>query len=394
MHHNKQTEYFLHTSRFFGDFTPIVPYAAVFFSHQGISISQISLLFFVWALTIMVLEIPTGILADKINRKTILILSRLAKVSCFAAWLISPTFVGFLIGFVLWGIATALDSGAFQAFVYEHLEETGHHNLFEKFYGNATAWSFVGLLCSALLASIAIGKGFTFLVVITIINVLISLITLLFIPSKNRLPIHTDTEQSLPSLAKSLGLIATGPLLLTCIIVGITAGGIKGSLEEYYSLLLESKAIPLTLIGFAIVGFEAMKSLGSFLAGRFQNSEKKQLGLLGIMGIALCAAALLPSIYTVAALAILTLLDAILWIMNDSSIQHLATTNNRATLASFKNFGVEAIALVAFLASSILTRRLTLETMYLIGGVCMLIVSIALASNLLQNRRINTSNNP
>jgi|SRR3989344_1013543 len=127
---NKATLYIINTSRFFGDFTPIVPYMALFFIQHNISVSQISLLFLLWALSILVFEIPTGMLADKVNRKTILIASRVLKLCCFAVWLAWPSFAGFAVGFILWGIATALDSGAFQAFLYDHLHDHNARKLF------------------------------------------------------------------------------------------------------------------------------------------------------------------------------------------------------------------------------------------------------------------------
>ena len=377
----KNTSYIINSSRFFGDFTPIVPYMALFFLQKDITVSNISLLFFVWALSVLVFEIPTGILADKINKKTILIASRIIKLFCFCVWLISPTFIGFAIGFILWGLASALDSGAFQAFLYDHLHSYNAHDLFSKHYGTASSWSFIGLLFSAIIAAVLIHFHWSYnaLLVISILSLSASTALFLLAPRPVVNSPQDEKESLFLNIQNNLRFVWTNNALLTIFIIGMTTGGLKGALEEYYPLLLETGGVALSLIGMSIAGFELMKSLGSFIAGRVRYTNTSQLLLFGTIGILMLGIGTTHGMILIVIIAILTLFDAVLWILNDTALQDISTHRNRATIASYKNFGVELVALTAFFTFNIATKTRPLSIIYILGGISIFVISIVLA---------------
>lgn len=378
------TKAMINIFRFFGEFTPIVPYAPVFFSKQGLTLSQISFLFLIGALTTVALEIPTGILADKINRKTVLILSRLAKLSCFVVWLISPTLSGFLVGFVLWGLATALDSGAFQAFVYDTLQRSNQSERFSEVYGSSAGWSFVGLFLSAITAALLIPWGFMPLLTVAIISLMISLITVFFIPRPLSV-VSGEKKSSIGLMLSSIKFLSASKLLIGILVLGIAAGGIKGSLEEYYSLFLESKGVALVVIGIAIASFEAMKSLGAFVASRVQRMLALQTFLVMIVGALLIASGFVPGYYIILLLAIVAIIDAMFWVANDTAIQRAAHARNRATLASLKNFGIEVIALLSFALFNVTAQQVPLNGLFIVGGSILILLSIVFTSRFLRS---------
>ncbi|PIT98220.1 MAG: hypothetical protein COT71_01990 [Candidatus Andersenbacteria bacterium CG10_big_fil_rev_8_21_14_0_10_54_11] len=362
---NKATRKLINLSRFFGDFTPIVPYMAVFFARQGVSVPQISLLFSVWAGTIVLLEIPTGILADRVDRKSILILSRLTKLGCFVAWLVSPTFAGFLLGFILWGLASALDSGAFQAFMYDHADTAGAaEDALVSVFGQAFGWSFAGLFLSALLAAALVSWGFVPLLLLAIISLALSIVFLIQVPRPALPEPRIETAATRGMFRRSAVYIWSRPILIHLMIIGIAAGGVKGSLEEYYPLLFETKGVALALIGIIIAGFELVKSAGGMAAGYFKSLEHRQPLLLGVIGVLAVLSGVLPGYYPIVFLLLLTFVDVLLWAMNDAAIQRAATHRNRATIASLKNFGIEASAFAVFLLFNVVTRQTSLGGAY------------------------------
>ena len=80
---------------------------------------QIGILLGTWSSTALLLEIPSGVLADKYNRRTILFLAQVIRGIGYLVWMLYPTFLGFLIGFILWGTKSAFTSGTFQALVFD-----------------------------------------------------------------------------------------------------------------------------------------------------------------------------------------------------------------------------------------------------------------------------------
>lgn len=363
---------FIH--RFFRDFTPFSPFMAVYFAYSGLSISAISILFLAWSATSTALEIPTGILADRYGRKTLLVLAQLSKLAGFAVWLIAPSFMGFLCGIILWGIAASLDSGTFQAFLYDLTRNTEDN--FKAVYGKSSAASFAGLFAATILASLTIKFGFHFLLILSILGLGISLVAILLLPSVKKRIIDGEVSTiSHKTIVRNIEFIWKHKLLLSLIVVGVSATGIKAPLDEYHALLFESRNIPLFLIGFIIAGFELAKSLGAFLSTKIRIQDQQQNFLLAIIGLLLAGIIIAPSYLAVVLLIILILVDMILWMSNDTAIQHLANDNNRATLMSIKAFAGETIAGVMFGIFSILTKYHSVSSVYFVSGAILIIIA-------------------
>ncbi len=93
---------------------------------HGLGPGQFAAALLVWSLTGFVLEVPSGALADRVDRRRLLLLSGVLYVGTFVLWLARPTFAGFVVGFVLWGVSTALESGTFEALLHDELTARGH----------------------------------------------------------------------------------------------------------------------------------------------------------------------------------------------------------------------------------------------------------------------------
>ena len=85
---------------------------------------QIASLLIVWSATAFTLEVPSGVLADKYSRRNILFIGQCIRSLGYLCWLFLPNYIGFLIGFILWGIESALSSGTFQSLLYDELKQT------------------------------------------------------------------------------------------------------------------------------------------------------------------------------------------------------------------------------------------------------------------------------
>jgi len=104
------------------------PVLAIFFVDLGLSLSQYVILNAIWALTIVVLEVPSGALADLIGRKWLVVGSAVIMVVEMSLLLLAPLNGGWLLFSIcavnrfLAGLAEAAASGADEALAYDSLE--------------------------------------------------------------------------------------------------------------------------------------------------------------------------------------------------------------------------------------------------------------------------------
>ncbi|MBC7303892.1 MAG: MFS transporter, partial [Nocardia sp.] len=117
------------------DLLPIYALYGVLFADHGLNTAQISLLLAIWSVTAFLLEVPSGAWADTVSRRGLLVLSSVLQAACFALWMLAPSLLGFALGFLVWGIAGALESGTFEALIYDDLVARGEPTAYARIMG-------------------------------------------------------------------------------------------------------------------------------------------------------------------------------------------------------------------------------------------------------------------
>ncbi|WP_448874123.1 MFS transporter [Desulfobulbus propionicus] len=107
------------------------PVFTILFLDYGLNLEQFALLNTVWALTIVLAEVPSGALADLLGRKQLLVATALLMVAEMSLIAFVPLghpgwiFTAFLANRVLSGLAEAMASGADEALAYDTLVAHG-----------------------------------------------------------------------------------------------------------------------------------------------------------------------------------------------------------------------------------------------------------------------------
>ncbi|MDL2269815.1 MFS transporter [Desulfosarcina sp. OttesenSCG-928-A07] len=107
------------------------PVFTVLFLDFGISVAQFAILNAVWAATIVLAEVPSGVLADVVGRKRLLVFAAFSMVVEMLILCLAPRdhlsllFGFFVVNRILSGLAEAAASGVDEAIAYDALQEQG-----------------------------------------------------------------------------------------------------------------------------------------------------------------------------------------------------------------------------------------------------------------------------
>jgi MFS family permease len=110
------------------------PVFTILFLDYGLTLEQFALLNAVWAATIVLLEVPSGALADTVGRRNLLVFTGVLMVLEMVLLCFAPRgnpgllFALFLVNRVLSGAAEACASGSDEAIAYDTLKEKGDIN--------------------------------------------------------------------------------------------------------------------------------------------------------------------------------------------------------------------------------------------------------------------------
>ncbi|MFP6875162.1 MAG: MFS transporter [Verrucomicrobiales bacterium] len=113
------------------------PVYLVMFLEFGLSIAQFATLNLIWAVTIVLLEVPSGALADHLGRKKLVVASSILMITEILILILTPAgatsvFWMFVINRVLSGTAEAAASGADEAMAYDSIPETTRQDLWGR----------------------------------------------------------------------------------------------------------------------------------------------------------------------------------------------------------------------------------------------------------------------
>ncbi|MFX1418210.1 MAG: MFS transporter [Promethearchaeota archaeon] len=120
----------------------------------GLSFFQIMLLQSYFTIMIVVLEIPSGAIADFLGRKIALLLSASSIASAALTYSLIPNFFMFILAETLWAFGSALMSGTADAFVYFSLKSYGNEANLSKILGRSRTMNLIALTISAPIGSI------------------------------------------------------------------------------------------------------------------------------------------------------------------------------------------------------------------------------------------------
>jgi MFS family permease len=128
-----------------------VPVSVLLMFSRGLSFAEIMILGGVYSAVVILVEIPTGVFADRIGRRQSMMLGTLAMVAaCLVAYQ-SHSMLGFGIAEALAATSMSLCSGADSAYLFDLLRENGRAEEYGRREGTASAWHLAGsaVACAA-----------------------------------------------------------------------------------------------------------------------------------------------------------------------------------------------------------------------------------------------------
>jgi MFS family permease len=124
------------------------PVLGVLIMDLGLTLEQYALLNVIWAGTIILLEIPSGALADVIGRKRVVVLASMLMVAEMVVFAFAPRgdwmFWFLVLNRFLSGAAEACASGADEALAYDSLSEDDRHSTWPRVLESLMRWKSAG----------------------------------------------------------------------------------------------------------------------------------------------------------------------------------------------------------------------------------------------------------
>lgn len=327
----------------------LYPVYTLLFSDAGLSVWQISSLFVIWSLSGMVFEVPSGAWADATSRRRVLLAGPLLTAVAFALWVAAPGYWVFALGFLLWGLKSALTSGALEALVYEELQRVDATDTYAGLMGRGQVAGVLAAMTSAAVAApLLTTGGFLAVGVASVaVCVLASLVAMLF--PENRIRSCGAPEPWARTLAVGLTEARRSRQVRAAVILVAVVASVWGALDEYTPLLIESGGVSASDVALLMVVIWAGAAVGGLLAGRAARLSSTALARLICCGAALMAAgALARHPIGVVALAAAFGVFQLATVVADTRLQASISGPARATVTSLAGMSTDVVTLAVY----------------------------------------------
>lgn len=352
--------------RFFDDFVIIYTLYTLLFQSSGLDVAQISILLATWSVTCFILEVPSGVLADKYDRKTILILAQLLRIFGFGLWYLVPTFWGFLFGFVLWGIKSALTSGTLEAYVYDGLQAEGEERKYAKVLGKLKAVSLIAILLSSALASTLFFLGYQPILLLSIASLGVSILALATAQS-NKIMKSTEEVTYFKLLLEGISYVFKNYSLLILVLISSVLVGTM-AIEEYFALYVDQLHISLSLVGYLFAAYSLLQTLAALAAHKFE-SPKLLFPILVVFSSLILLLSFAHSYAGVVVFMLLAFIASVGQVLSNTAMHKATKSHVRATVSSVSGFLAELLAFTVCLVFLFLPSGQIKQGLFIYGCI-------------------------
>jgi MFS family permease len=335
---------------------------AILFLDLGLSATQYTLLNFAWALVIVVADVPSGALADRIGRRPLVVAAGVCMVAEMAVLAIAPRnggltlFLFCLANRVLSGLAEALASGADESLAFDSLADEARADEWPRVLARVMHWQALGMVFAMLLGSAvydphllerlaaAIGYPIGFDQGTTLrfpiyLNLLTALGVLTVGLGMREPGSHSGVERVSGTVREAAAWIARTPLALFVILAGVLIDSVIRLFLTFGSSYYRLIGLPEASYGLIGAGLAGLGMVVAPLARRLVASGSllrnyailAALTLVGLLGVTLK----LPYWGAVFAVPLVVGISA-LGFMVSHYLNVVVDSRHRATVLSFK----------------------------------------------------------
>lgn len=367
----------LYAIRFFYNLIPAYVIERLFWEERGMTIQMVVYAEIIFAITVVLLEVPTGIIADKWGRKHMIVLSALLGCCEFLILVYATEFWHFALVVFLAAIGSSASSGAENALLYDSLLSARKEQSFEKYLGRLNALDISSIMLAALCGSLLADRfGYAFNYWISFVSMLVSLcITLMLVePAGGR---HGENDQQIPVhvyITASLRLFRDNKGVLLVVLSGMVTGAAINFIDEFWQTYLDRLGIPVIYFGLFSAAMFLIRLPGNIMAYMLLSRFSYRLLLSGVTAVlALCFIylSIIKDYSGLAAMFFICLFAGMIEPLAAGYLHHRIDSSMRATMGSFQSLGENAVLILTGLGFGYFSSKYDVFGGYgFIGIIC------------------------
>ncbi|HEY3611975.1 MAG TPA: MFS transporter [Pseudonocardiaceae bacterium] len=337
-----------------------VPVEKLFMTQIGFTAATVGVMAAAYAAVVPLLEVPSGILADRWSRNRVLVCATVALMASSLLGGLSTSVPMYILAAMILGVYFALNSGTVDSIVYDTvMEETGSSDRYETWIGRVRMVESGAFVTSAIAGGLLAGwtsPRLTYFVTVPLIAVAIFVFLRFDEPRLHR---SADPVSVREHVALTVRTMTRQRDVRQVMLLSALAALLAQAVFEFGPLWLVALAAPAALFGPYWAALVSTLGLGGYLTGKLNLDRHAIVVLFACLGPA-ATIVLVTSrsvLVVILAQAVLALLLAIIGIRAGRLLHDAVPSNIRSGVSS----GVGTLSWTLFLPFSIVFGWLARE---------------------------------
>ena len=260
-----------------------VPVSAFFLESRGLSLTDIFMLESVLVASILVAEIPAGIIGDRFDRRRLVcagfVFNAIAEI-LFAA---GTNFSIYALSFVMSGLSIAMLTGVQDAYIYDSLGDDADAKAVGA-WGHLSALMLTAGVTGSVVGSALGSVDISLPALLSAAMAVVAAVCVAFLPKQNPKTHDKYPETSWVSLKIGVKLLFTSPLLLYVAVGSSASFALFNAVYTLNQPLFAAQDVPIATWG-VIAGAGQLLAAGyNYAAGRIEKRVGRKTALLLAMG--------------------------------------------------------------------------------------------------------------
>ena len=260
-----------------------VPVSAFFLESRGLSLTDIFMLESILVASILVAEIPAGVIGDRFDRRRLVctgfVFNAIAEI-LFAA---GTNFSIYALSFVMSGLSIAMLTGVQDAYIYDSLGDDADAKAVGA-WGHLSALMLTAGVTGSVVGSALGSVDISLPALLSAAMAVVAVVCVAFLPQQNLKTHDKHPETSWVSLKIGVKLLFTSPLLLYVAVGSSASFALFNAVYTLNQPLFAAQDVPIATWG-VIAGAGQLLAAGyNYAAGRIEKRVGRKTALLLAMG--------------------------------------------------------------------------------------------------------------
>ncbi len=324
-----------------------VPVEKLFMTEIGFDAASIGVMAAAYAALVPIIEIPSGILADRWSRRGVLVIAAVALTLTSLIGGLSQNVATYIVSALVLAVYFAMYSGTMDAVVYDTvLEEIGASDAFEQQIGRVRFVESVALVAGALVGGVVAevtSARLTYFLTVPFAAVAVASLFRFVEPQLHK---REEAITIRAQVAVTYGAIARTPRLAPIVVLALLTALLLQSIFEFGPLWLIAHDAAAGLYGPYWAALMATLGLGGLLAGRIPLDKPVVLVIVGAIMLLASLALTIDSLPVVIGAQIVL---ALLLLITSIRVIQLLHDSVPSTIRTGVASGVSAFGWICFL---------------------------------------------